>query len=125
MDKYGVAYCDNAVLHPNYRNKKPLVITASTEKEAVKIADDVLGIAFFNFTEKNDIDMNYVFKNRLCNYGDIKVGQRRKWYKSERVFVVKGCLSDSDKMMNCEYDDGTVEMHDVFIINCKSYIYEE
>ena len=55
---------------------------------------------------------------------DVKVGQKRKWFKSERVFTV-GPSIEGTAFYLCYSEDGTEERHDRFIINCKSYILDE
>lgn len=51
---------------------------------------------------------------------DVKIGQKRKWFKSRRIFTVKDEIPGTSVLI-CQYGDGTEERHSSFIVNCKSY----
>ena len=55
---------------------------------------------------------------------DVEIGQKRKWLQSGRVFIVKSEVSGTSFLV-CQYEDGSEEDHDSYIINCKSYKLEE
>lgn len=54
----------------------------------------------------------------------VEIGQKRKWFKSGRIFTVKSKI-EGTAFYICQYEDGTEERHEEFIIDTKSYIFEE
>lgn len=54
----------------------------------------------------------------------VRIGQKRKWFKSGKLFTVESGI-EGTTFLSCRYEDGTVERHDRFIINRKSYILDE
>ncbi len=55
-----------------------------------------------------------------AKYG-VKLGQKRKWFKSGRIFTVESKVSGTNFFV-CRYEDGTEDKHDEFVVDCKSYI---